>query len=97
MRDLDEVEDKVHFLNQCTAYEDDRRELFKNVGRTTARGFGHRYFCVVNAKDRKRGGGSHRKVYIQEFSSLQENPLRQSSLLSVYRWTIDMQMYFESV
>ena len=32
MCDLDEVEDEVHFINRCTAYEEDRRELFGNVG-----------------------------------------------------------------
>ena len=32
MCDLDEVEDEVHFVNRCTAYEEDRRELFGNVG-----------------------------------------------------------------
>ena len=32
MCDLDEVEDEVHFINRCTTYEEDRRELFGNVG-----------------------------------------------------------------
>ena len=32
MCDLDEVEDEVHFVNRCTVYEEDRRELFGNVG-----------------------------------------------------------------
>ena len=26
------MEDEVHFINRCTAYEEDRRELFGNVG-----------------------------------------------------------------
>ena len=29
---LDEMEDEVHFLNRCTAYEEDSREPFGNVG-----------------------------------------------------------------
>ena len=83
MCDLDEVEDEVHFVNRCTAYEEDRRELFGNVAGPQQEA-SDTYFCVVNAKGRKRGTGSHRKVYIQKFSTSQMNPLRQSCLISVY-------------
>ena len=84
MCDLDEVEDEVHFINRCTAYEEDRRELFGNVGGPQQEASDTDSFCVVNAKDRKRGTGSHRKIYIQKFSTPQANPLRQLCLLSVY-------------
>ena len=81
MCDLDEVEDEVHFVNRCNRVRRGQERTIWERWRTTARGFGHRYFCVVNAKDRKRGTGSHRKIYIQKFSTPQANPLRQLCLL----------------